>query len=57
MARCYICNALIHDVKMDENNQILPCQDCLDEIQEVSSEDATLDLLADMGYSFDTDDE
>ena len=57
MARCYICDTLIHDVKLDENNKILPCQDCLDEIQEVSSEDATLDLLAEMGYSFDSDDD
>ncbi len=44
--RCYICNTLLTRVELDEDNQVLPCSDCNDEVEAcLDMEDEELEEL------------
>jgi hypothetical protein len=44
-------------IELDENLKTLPCQHCLDEVQDIVSEDETIELFAELGYTIgDLDD-
>lgn len=57
MARCHICNSRLVEVEFDDQGRIEPCDECISAVQEVTAEDATCDLLIELGYTLDHDDE
>lgn len=56
MPKCYICDSHMETIELDEHLKTLPCQICLDEVQEITSEDETIDLFAELGYTIGDED-
>lgn len=55
--RCYICDTYIEDPKIDpRDGKVMPCNDCLSEIDEALSDFDGEDLMVDWGFMLDDND-